>query len=505
MENKDKREIEEITKAIDEILNDDVKTLGSEMPPENNLVQDNIKKLEINEGETSRLDDDMVSNIIENEITNLDENINNEVNFYPQYNPEDKINNSLDDNQNLDNEEIEFEEYESRTLEPVDNILEEVPIDYSYENQKDEVGNSYDYNNVETQAKNKRYLDYNIRLIIPIVAIVLFLGLFLIFLTSSISINKKSNVTYKQTSNLDYKVFLKENEYYKEPYLNKNMQYIASLIDNIDANFNYDFKVNQEINYKYTYYINSEVKVTDPNDKTKVIYSKIDKLTEPKTVVMEKSNGFSISEDIKIDYGKYNDLIKGFKSSYVISADSNLELSLCVAIEDEKGNKIKSENSPDNMKLTIPLTEQVVNIKMDYKEINNSDNVKVYKEFNIANKLIFALSMLSLIGAVVFIVKLIIFIKKTSVKKNEYDVELSKILREYDRVIVNSRKDIELKGDIIEVNSFGELLDVRDNLEKPIIFKEIHKGQKSIFVVKNGNETYRYVLKLVDLQKNKDK
>ena len=97
------------------------------------------------------------------------------------------------------------------------------------------------------------------------------------------------------------------------------------------------------------------------------------------------------------------------------------------------------------------------------------------------------------------------FLRKTSTKKTIYDITLSKILREYDRVIVNSRKPIAITGEIIELSSFNELLDVRDNLEKPIIFKEIHKGQKSEFAVKNGDETYRYVLKLADLEKGNTK
>ena len=95
--------------------------------------------------------------------------------------------------------------------------------------------------------------------------------------------------------------------------------------------------------------------------------------------------------------------------------------------------------------------------------------------------------------------------RKTSAKKSLYDVTLSKILREYDRVIVNSKKIVDLNNEkeIIDVNSFTELLDVRDNLEKPIIFSEVHKGQKSVFIVKTSNETYRYVLKLADLEKEK--
>ena len=353
-------------------------------------------------------------------------------------------------------------------------------------------------------SKNKMYISYNTRLIINLIAIFVFVVLAIALFVSSVTIKARSSILYRQTSNLDYKVFLKQNDYYNEPYLQKNMQYIASLIDNIDVTFNYNFNVNQNIDYKYTYYVQADVAVTSSEDKTKIIYSKTDKLTEPDTIIKDNSNGFNISQNIKINYAEYNDLVKAFKSSYAINADSNLVLSLLVEVEDEKGNKIKSFDK-DAMKLTIPLTEQMIDISMDYNEINNSDNVNIYKDFNISNKLTLVLSIISLVVALVFITKLMIFLKKTSAKKTIYDVTLSKILREYDRVIVNSKKIVDLNEDVVDVNSFNELLDVRDNLEKPIIFSEVHKGQKSIFIVKTPNETYRYVLKLVDLQKEQEK
>ena len=86
-----------------------------------------------------------------------------------------------------------------------------------------------------------------------------------------------------------------------------------------------------------------------------------------------------------------------------------------------------------------------------------------------------------------------------------YDLTLAKILREYDRVIVNSKKIVNMDGEVIDVKSFNELLDVRDNIEKPIIFSEIHKGLKSVFIVKTSNETYRYILKLADLENENTK
>ena len=51
-------------------------------------------------------------------------------------------------------------------------------------------------------------------------------------------------VHYDDKSDLDYQVALKENQYYDKTYVEKNNQYIASLIDYIDAYFRYDLNVN---------------------------------------------------------------------------------------------------------------------------------------------------------------------------------------------------------------------------------------------------------------------
>ena len=318
----------------------------------------------------------------------------------------------------------------------------------------------------------------------------------------SISHKSKTNLTYKQTSNLDYKVYLKPNNYYNEKYLNKDMQYIASLIDYIKIDFNYNFKMNYNIDYKYSYYIKSNILVTDKSDKKKVIYTKEDKLIEDKVMHKNNSNEFNIKEEFNIDYAKYNNLIKQFKSEYGINANSSLDLSLIVDVTDEKGNKVMTPSDDNVMKISIPLTEQMINIGMDYKEINNSDNAEVYQEYNISNKVLFGISIVFMVGSLSSIVMLVLFLIKTTKKKTPYEILLSKILKEYDRVIINSKKNIILDGEVVDVNSFEELLDVRDNLEKPILFYEIHKGQKSLFVVKSGNISYRYVLKLADLENN---
>ena len=79
---------------------------------------------------------------------------------------------------------------------------------------------------------------------------------------------------------------------------------------------------------------------------------------------------------------------------------------------------------------------------------------------------------------------------------SKYKNELSKLLKNYDRIIVEV-KDIGRLFDnklIIKVDSFLELVDVRDTLDKPILHVKIN-NIKDGFYVDDGNKIYSFVMK----------
>ena len=85
-------------------------------------------------------------------------------------------------------------------------------------------------------------------------------------------------VTYSEKSNIDYKVYLKENSFYDSPYLGPNKDYIASLIDHIVADFDYDLKLDEEdVEYKYSYRIESDVSVSKKGSKNLIFNKKNEK------------------------------------------------------------------------------------------------------------------------------------------------------------------------------------------------------------------------------------
>ena len=62
-----------------------------------------------------------------------------------------------------------------------------------------------------------------------------------------------NRINYIEKSNIDYKVYLKENNFYENEYLEKDKVYVASLIDKILIDFKYDFDIEKENDLAFKY------------------------------------------------------------------------------------------------------------------------------------------------------------------------------------------------------------------------------------------------------------
>jgi len=140
--------------------------------------------------------------------------------------------------------------------------------------------------------------------------------------------NKNNYVTYSEKSGIEYRVLLKKNEFFENSYLESNKQYIASLIDKIIANFNYDLEFDTDnVEYKYEYRIDANVNVYD-KDTDKIIFSKTENLSPQKEYFTTERN-VSINKSVSIDYNHFNNLIKRFVTVYELE---DVESVLTIAI-----------------------------------------------------------------------------------------------------------------------------------------------------------------------------
>ena len=112
------------------------------------------------------------------------------------------------------------------------------------------------------------------KILILSILIVIFSYLSFFFFGKSVNSKTKVEFNYKEQGNIDYKVYLKKNDFYESEYLGEGMQYIAGLIKNIGISFNYGLSSDKEANYGSRYSINAKVVVTEKNNDKKILYTK---------------------------------------------------------------------------------------------------------------------------------------------------------------------------------------------------------------------------------------
>lgn len=354
---------------------------------------------------------------------------------------------------------------------------------------------------VSQSGKKKWYLSYGQRLFLYFVFIVLLLMLSGFLIYNSISFQRMENVNYTEKGNIDYKVHLKENEFYEEEYLDENMSYVASLVNDIKVSFNYSFVIDRNIDLDVSYDIIAKLIISDSSDNTNFYEKDYVLLEEVKDGKLDIDH-YTINKDVVIDYDYYNDIANKFKSQYDVSTNSYLQVYLNISKKSGSLN-IKEPNS--KLILDIPLSQRAINIKMDSSEFNNNETLElVTSNFKIKQGYNFVLGCVCVVVSLILLIRVLLFINKTQVKRSPYDKEVSKILREYDRFISIVKKMPNLDGyERTEIKSFYELLDIRDSLNKVIMFYEITRHQKCLFYLIDGNLLYVYMLKAVDIEDNK--
>lgn len=316
-----------------------------------------------------------------------------------------------------------------------------------------------------------------------------------IFYMRSFVFKSKSSLMYKEKSTVDYTVNLKDNDYYDKKTLPSGMNYIASLIKDIDVVFDYNFISNDDLKYKTTYSVDAVIKVYDDTDKKDVLYEKKERLVNDKTISKDKLRHNDFNQKVNIDYQKFNDFVKSFKTSYALTSSSDLTIILNVethAQSDKFTNKIDINSSSS---LTIPLTEQTLNIKIDSNDINNYKTIyedRGIKDISLKYLVGLVLSVLLDLFFIILLIKTICLILR---ERSKYDIALKKILKDYDSIIGNVNNSIDENGyKVLNMQSFEELRDIHDNLGTPIIYNTIKAHKLSEFIIIHDNIIYKYTL-----------
>jgi len=315
--------------------------------------------------------------------------------------------------------------------------------------------------------------------------------------------DKENYVKYDESSNIDYNVYLKDNSYFSEDYLGANNQYIASLIDYINADFNYKLSLEEKyVEYKYSYRVEAEVNVKDSNTDYSLYNTKEELINEK-----EKTTSLSevtIKENINIDYNHYNNLIKQFVNVYGLNnAESTLTINMYVNVVGSCEEFTENQEKESVMSLTIPLTTKTMAIELSDNLVNTENNVmQCDSEYNNSGLFLF-LGISCAIADLVFIFITIRYEIRTRTAENIYERELKKILNNYSSYIQTINNNFDLKGyQLVKLDNFTDLLEIRDTIRQPILMQENDKKDGAYFIIPSNTKIlYVYRLKVSDIEK----
>ena len=327
--------------------------------------------------------------------------------------------------------------------------------------------------------------------IIISIGVIIFAIVSIYFYRESKTVVSTGEIGYEEKSNINYKVYLNDKTYYNKEYLDEGMQYISSIIDYIDVDFNYNVKFDQKNKYIINKKVLADVKIVDNDNSDKVIYTKQDIIKNENV----KSDEINLKDNIKIDFKKYNDLTNKFKTNYAISADCKLVVSYYVYYENEYGD-IKQNRI---LNVTVPLSQQMINISKS-DDINLTSTYIGTTTKSTMNNLMLIVSLIFGIVTIILVFALILEVRKRRARESRYERYVKKLLRDYDSYITESKdQNYSSNKPIIEIGSFKELLDVRNNVEKTIVYiKESDYACKFVII---DDEIYEYRITREEMDK----
>jgi hypothetical protein len=325
---------------------------------------------------------------------------------------------------------------------------------------------------------------------------VLFGILAYLFLLSGFNTKTKVYVNYEDSSNVYYDV-----KYIDNQFANKyNDKYVSSLVDYIDINYVYNNLISEYVSGYYKYSVDGYLIAYEDNI-ADTLWERKYELVKEKTVVLDKNNinNIKIDGSFKFDFKRYRDEIYKFINDYDIDISGYMNIRVNIS-EFLNFNSLDNEYADNKViHINIPLTNEIFRINTS----NTLDKDSYYeftskKAMNIVFLVIGALCLSFMLTSLVMIIRQFKLIYN---KQSKYNRELNRILSKYDDCIVKVKRFyVNRKYNMIYVSSFSELMDVYNNKNKMISFKEIKRNSESIFVIIDGDDAWIYKLISLELE-----
>ncbi len=332
----------------------------------------------------------------------------------------------------------------------------------------------------------KSHYNFFSRIFTIIILILLFIVLCIMFFFKAVDYHLGGSVSYSEYASNNYKVCNDDVTVYDgKSCLDRDLEYDAEKVNTINTTFNYEILYNRNYNFNTSYYVVSKLKIYDKYDSSKIRYT-TDNTLVSSTKINKYDRNINFSVDAVVDFKNYKKIVENYKNENDNYANALVEVALYLQ-DGDVSRKVSY--------ITIPLTEETFVITSSNLSNSNQVVVSNKKDMTIDPFYMFV-AIICLFMDILLFTYLINFIYLVKNIDNKYNTNLKKILKDYDSIIVNATSSyvISSNSKVIEVESFEELLDARNSLEKPIVFEKVN-DIKCRFYLEDGNTVYVFKMK----------
>lgn len=310
--------------------------------------------------------------------------------------------------------------------------------------------------------------------------VVIALGSFLVY----DRMNRTYYIEYTEQSTIDYQVQYQDNQFFDDPWLEKDQAYISFLIKDILADFHYEMNMAaSNVGFDYTYAVTAKMQVADKTSGNP--YYTVEEVLLPCTQATTKGgNLVQIDHQVSIDFQHFNDMAKTFTTVYDLkNASSTLIVTLDVQVLSSCDQFEENNENAYSTSINIPLNEDTMSIHLTASAPAAENKVLAYQ--TAVNQKVFLIIGYVFAGlALLLVLVLLAFMHLTKNEDVTYTAKVRKLVSAYSSYIQRMEGDFDDEGyQILMIKTFNEMLGIRDTIQAPILMTENRDKTMSRFLI----------------------
>lgn len=289
----------------------------------------------------------------------------------------------------------------------------------------------------------------------------------------------------KESNKMGYNIKLFDSEFFKTD--EDDTTYVLSLIDNINPYFNINTTFSTPVSGEYSFFIRGYVIMNQGSEviKNEIYTGEINKFQLNGSVI-NLSNSFDIDLDKILK--SYKEQIDALGLDVISSIEYDVIFNYSAFSENLEKSLVNAKTLIVNIPISditkIELTADAENTREEFSDLNHDDN-KIY--------LVICLEFLGAI--IIFVLLIVLIVKRVNGRINDYQDRLREILKKYEESLVHLKELPDLSDrEVLFVGSIEDLVKTSNKSKTPISFIEVVEKYESTFMVITDKIAYVYKL-----------